>query len=87
MTRVVQYRLASVSKVGYFILALLSLWGCVDSPNFPIEPRIEFKGMTKDTLEQGTFQQDSLVVVFKFEDGDGDIGTHRPGARQQYILH
>ena len=30
--------------------------------------------MTQDTLKQGNFQQDSLIVVFKFEDGDGDIG-------------
>jgi len=70
----VQYQSTSVSKVGYFILALLSLWGCIESPNFPIEPRIEFIGMTQDTLKQGNFQQDSLIVVFKFEDGDGDIG-------------
>ncbi len=49
-------------------------WGCVESPNFPIEPKIEFISLSKDTLRQGIFQQDSLFVTFKFEDGDGDIG-------------
>lgn len=67
--------MTSVSKIGFFILAAAAvLWGCVDSPNFPVEPRIEFVGLSKDTMQQGLFQQDSLTVVFKFEDGDGDIG-------------
>ena len=30
--------------------------------------------MSKDTILQGVFQQDSLFVLFKFEDGDGDLG-------------
>lgn len=30
--------------------------------------------MTKDTILQGIFQQDSIIVVFSFEDGDGDLG-------------
>ncbi|HJW29408.1 MAG TPA: hypothetical protein VJ508_09160 [Saprospiraceae bacterium] len=55
-------------------MAAFAIWGCVESPNFPIEPRIEFVGLSKDTLHQGLFQQDSLTVIFKFEDGDGDIG-------------
>jgi hypothetical protein len=67
---------ASVPKIVFFILVALLGWGCVDSPNFPIEPRIEFLSMTKDTLKQGIFQQDSLWVFFKFEDGDGDIGRN-----------
>jgi hypothetical protein len=70
----VHHLLASVSKIGYFVLVSLTIWGCVDSPNFPIEPKIEFVSMSKDTLKQGLFQQDSLFVVFKFQDGDGDIG-------------
>ena len=49
-------------------------WRCLDAPNYPDEPRIEFVGISKDTLQQGIFQEDSLVVIFHFEDGDGDIG-------------
>jgi len=30
--------------------------------------------MSKDTILQGVFQQDSLFVFFSFEDGDGDLG-------------
>ena len=46
----------------------------MDAPNYPIEPRIELVGMSKDTIKQGIFQQDSLTVIFRFEDGDGDLG-------------
>jgi hypothetical protein len=63
-----------VSKILVFTLVATALWSCVDSPNFPIEPRIEFLGLTKDTMRQGIFQEDSLTVVFTFQDGDGDIG-------------
>jgi hypothetical protein len=47
---------------------------CVNPPDFPDVPKIEFVGMSKDTILQGVFQQDSLFVVFSFEDGDGDLG-------------
>lgn len=49
-------------------------WQCLDSPNFPDIPSIEFISNSKDTLNQGIFQEDSLIVQFKFQDGDGDIG-------------
>ena len=47
---------------------------CVNPPDFANVPKIEFVGMTKDTILQGVFQQDSLIVAFSFEDGDGDLG-------------
>ena len=49
-------------------------WQCLESPDFPIEPHIEFIGVSKDTLLQGLFQQDSVIVSFSFQDGDGDLG-------------
>lgn len=74
MTRVVSPVFASASKIGLFILVFLAGWRCLDSPDFPDEPFIEFLSISKDTLAQGIFQDDSLVVRFRFEDGDGDLG-------------
>ncbi len=74
MTHAGQLSLASGAKVALFILVILAGWRCVDSPNFPDTPHIEFLSVSKDTLDQGIFQQDSLIVRFRFEDGDGDIG-------------
>ncbi len=62
------------SKIGLFILAVLPFTGCLDTPDFADEPYIEFVGLSKDTLHQGLFQEDSVLVVFHFQDGDGDIG-------------
>jgi hypothetical protein len=65
---------ASVSKIGLLLLLSVVGWQCVDSPNFSNIPFIEFTSLSKDTLNQGIFQQDSLIVKFHFQDGDGDIG-------------
>ena len=54
--------------------AAILIGSCVEPPDFAIEPKIEFVSLSKDTLLQGVFQQDSLVVTFAFEDGDGDLG-------------
>jgi len=76
MNHVVPQVFASASKIGLLLLIMSAGWNCLDSPNFPDEPRIEFLDVSKDTLNQGVFQQDSLIVRFKFEDGDGDIGRN-----------
>ena len=57
------------------MLALLS-WQCIDTPNYPNEPFIEFIDVSKDTLDQGIFMEDSLLVRFNFQDGDGDLGRN-----------
>jgi hypothetical protein len=74
MTRAVYPRFAWASKIGLLLLLSVVSWRCLDSPNFPVTPYIEFLSISKDTLDQGVFQQDSLIVRFRFEDGDGDIG-------------
>ncbi|MEO5907492.1 MAG: hypothetical protein ABIQ11_12250 [Saprospiraceae bacterium] len=58
------------------LLAILAMagWNCLDAPDFSDTPYIEFLDNTKDTLRQGNFMEDSLVVSFRFEDGDGDLG-------------
>lgn len=55
-------------------IAALCGWSCLSTPDFADEPFIEFLSISKDTLQQGTFMEDSLLVRFRFEDGDGDIG-------------
>ena len=62
--------------VAVAIIACICLFlpGCINAPDFAKVPKIEFVSMTKDTMLQGVFQQDSLLVTFHFEDGDGDIG-------------
>lgn len=47
---------------------------CVQPPDYPIAPVIEYIGVSKNLLRQGEGYSDSLLVSFSFTDGDGDIG-------------
>jgi hypothetical protein len=55
-------------------MILISSGSCVNAPEFSEIPKITFVGMSKDTMRQGLNQQDSIIITFHFEDGDGDIG-------------
>jgi hypothetical protein len=57
-----------------FACAVVGLANCAKRPDYPIEPVIEYIGISKNLLEQGTGYIDSLVVRFSFTDGDGDLG-------------
>lgn len=60
----------------YIIMLLLvfTAVSCVKPPDYPVEPRIEFVSMNKNTFD--VLDEDSLSVVLYFEDGDGDIGSN-----------
>ncbi len=47
---------------------------CVQPPDYPLEPVIEYIGLSKNLLQQGTGNEDFLSVTFSFTDGDGDLG-------------
>lgn len=54
-------------------LVILSLEGCFDPPEFPVEPEIKFKDIRFVEVDG----QDSLILVFDFRDGDGDFGIYK----------
>ncbi len=59
-----------------FFAFLLSLFqGCISSPNFPDEPVIEFKSLSKTTMKQTPLGADSILIAFNFTDDDGDLGS------------
>ncbi len=47
---------------------------CVQPPDYPDEPVIEFKGLSKTTMIQSALGKDSVVITFEYTDGDGDLG-------------
>jgi len=64
-------------KVIQFLLFASSVFflvNCATPPDFPIEPQIEFIRLSKDTMLNGTGQNDTIEIIFSFTDGDGDIG-------------
>lgn len=48
---------------------------CTKPPDYPIEPVIEFKSLSKTSLPQGNLNTDSLTIIFSYTDGDGDLGN------------
>jgi len=50
---------------------------CTQPPDYPDEPIISFKSMSKNTMRQGSLigpGADSLLMTISFTDGDGDLG-------------
>ena len=59
-----------------FLLAICLVLSCTKPPDYPVVPEIGFKGFTKNFMDQGFLNEDSLMVTISFTDGDGDLGDH-----------
>ncbi len=65
-------------KKQYLLLALipaLGLTACIQPPDYPIEPVIEFVSLTKTTMVSGKNGEDETTLTISFTDGDGDLGS------------
>lgn len=56
------------------------IYGCIEPPDYPIEPVIEFVEMSRTSVTAQTIplnpdrELDTLYITFSFTDGDGDLG-------------
>lgn len=48
---------------------------CINPPDYPPEPQIEFLSITKNIMDQSSLLGDSTLLTFTFQDGDGDLGS------------
>jgi len=60
-------------KVLPVFALLLVLNGCFETPDFPVIPQIEFDNVIFKEVP-GAGNPDSLIVIIRFKDGDGDLG-------------
>ena len=64
-----------------FVLWLLAagaalVTACVNPPDYPDEPVIQYEGVNKNTIYQFTNGPlDSITIQFSFTDGDGNLST------------
>lgn len=63
-----------MSRLLVYIFCLASINSCINAPDYPDEPIIEYVSMSKSTLTQSNLNIDSLFLTFSFTDGDGDLG-------------
>lgn len=65
-------------RVSLFALVVTVLIAaCVNPPNYPDTPVIEYTGVNKTTIFQGSqnLPADTLAIFFSFTDGDGDLSS------------
>lgn len=62
-----------MTRIG-ILIGLAVLVGCIDPPDYPNEPEIEFLSWSKNTMNQGDLNGDSVLIRLTFTDGDGNIG-------------
>lgn len=68
------------------IATLLVFQFCVKPPDYPDEPVITFESLSKTTMLQSTYGQDSVVITFSYTDGDGDLGFLDDGEESIFIV-
>ena len=62
-------------NLTYILPVLVFASSCVQPPDYPIEPVIEYKSLTKTTMVSGKDMEDETYLIISFTDGDGDIGN------------
>ncbi len=63
-------------SISLFLFLSLILTACLQPPDYPAEPVIEFKYFSSNSMNQRPVngKVDTLFVVLEFTDGDGDLG-------------
>jgi hypothetical protein len=73
-------------RIFFLLAAPLILWSlsaCQSDPVFPVEPRIEFVDIQPKTVRES---QDSIIIRFRFQDGDGDLGAIEQGELNLHLI-
>ncbi|MFT5833477.1 MAG: hypothetical protein ACI97N_001104 [Cognaticolwellia sp.] len=70
-----------MKKIFFLVILSAALFhGCIEAPDYPIEPVIEFVEINKTQIIAQTIPEDAnraldtLIIKFSFTDGDGDLG-------------
>jgi len=60
-------------KIYTFILMVFVL-SCAEKPDFSETPTLSFQSFSKQSMLQGSTNEDNVTLTLYFTDGDGDIG-------------
>lgn len=74
-----------LTNIILFAVCVTAL-SCVRPPKYSEVPTLEFRSFSKDTMQQGVFSEDSVILVLYFTDGDGDFGTPGQGTQKNIFL-
>ncbi|HXH17849.1 MAG TPA: hypothetical protein VNJ07_02110 [Chitinophagales bacterium] len=72
-----------MKKRAYYFVVMMFAGGCLNPPEYPVEPEIRFLSISRTTISQ----LDTVRVEFEFTDGDGDIGKEKPDSVDCNLCH
>jgi hypothetical protein len=59
---------------------------CISPPDYSDIPTLEFRSFSKLTMNQGVFEEDSVILTMFFTDGDGDFGISGQGLEKNIFI-
>ena len=57
------------------LLSLVLILTCQSAPDYSDTPIISFEAFSKSSMNQGSLNNDSVILTITFADGDGDVGS------------
>lgn len=77
-----------MDKRFFFIIICLAplLLKCNKGPVFPVEPALEYMDIQPRLVDKDASYIDSVVISFRFHDGDGDIGNTQQDSSYQLFV-
>src|SRR5690606_5732233 len=64
-----------VPAMFFALSALFFASGCLNAPDLSDVPEITNISLSKSVMNQGSLNNDSIVFVIEFTDGDGNFGS------------
>ncbi len=58
---------------------IVVLWSCGNNTKISVAPELTYIGLTKDTMNQSSVDEDSTIIRLAFYDVDGDLSEVRNG--------
>lgn len=68
------------------VLTAVVAAGCLQPPEYPVEPVLTYVGISSDTMLQGSVTEDSVRVFLSFTDGDGDVSPAATDSVSNFFL-
>ena len=62
-------------RIFFVVILILKLSSCVSPPDYSDVPTLEFRSFSKLMMNQGVFEEDSVILTLYFTDGNGDFGN------------
>ncbi|MDU0371550.1 hypothetical protein ACFPAF_14180 [Hymenobacter endophyticus] len=71
------FTLRTLRLVCLLAVSGLAIGSCINPPDYPNTPEIEFKSISKQRLDNRFGLYDTVTININYKDGDGDLGLRQ----------